>query len=230
MERARSAGGRRDYWQIPLRQIRLPQQPRPFVQLVPVRPQHTLPVSMRLLEHTRPAPQQLGAAAVAEHATPSVRRQVVDGAAQRPERQMLPEQQSVSAEHSEPVVWQAQRPVTQNIWPQQSRSVEQVPVLSTQQCRVLGLGRHDSPVQHEVGDEEHDAVRAEQVPVAQRPARQISPEQHAEFDRHDVPEAPHIGAVAQRPVWQVSPVQHIASPVQVAPDMPHVGAVAQRPI
>lgn len=112
-----------------------------------------------------------------------------------------PAQQSSELAHTPDPAWQAQRPDSHIIQPQQSALVRHVPFASTQHARSNGLSRQAKPVQHSPAAEQvapagpHDGVGLAQVP-----------------DRHS------------RPAWQRVPVAQ-----QVWPSPPQVGSTQALP-
>jgi hypothetical protein len=125
--------------------------------------------------------------------------------------QFMPEQQSaVVAQIPEPD-WQAQRPATHDIQPQQSVLVAHVPLASTQHCRSSGLARQLMPEQHSDAAAhvapaglQDEAGRAHWLEALHsRPVRHRSP-----VEQHGWPSAPHAAA-EQLEAVQVPPVQRL---------------------
>jgi hypothetical protein len=125
--------------------------------------------------------------------------------------QFMPEQQSaVVAQMPEPD-WQAQRPATHDIQPQQSVLVAQVPLASTQHWRSSGLARQLMPEQHSDAAAhvapaglQDEAGRAHWLEALHsRPVRHRSP-----LVQHGWASAPHAAA-EQVESAQVPPVQRL---------------------
>ena len=121
---------------------------------------------------------------------------------QVPAWQARPVQQSPLAAQRDPLGWQAQRPVRQSISPQHSALFAQVPPASSQHDAVVGLARHERPVQHWAAVV-HVAAAAVHMPATgpQVPMVQARPAEHwAPVVQQGWPDAPQVTATQADPV------------------------------
>lgn len=169
---------------------------------------HELVAAQRPDVHDRPV-QQLASVV---QAAPDIAHAGVP-ARQVPDWHVLPVQQSASVAHELPTAWHWHRPARQSIAPQHWVDEVHGAAASAQQSAVVGLPRHDRPVQH--CDTPRGHAEPADVHAAGRhtPDWQLRPEQQSASAEHTSPLALH----AQRPPVQIIWPQHSRSSAQVAP-------------